>query len=651
MKARLGEMSAGGLLVAVVLLASSPAAGQSVQLSDKRGRASQRGESSLALRITDIPTLRVTTNGRIVEYRAPGAAAIGTTSGVNGCGERTYTDLSNFTATTPVELSIQAGMVDGETAYVSFPIDPSLFPIRFEAAEAVFAQDHSFPTITQWTMLLWDGPPLPQEGGMEMILFSSDGTLAAPHINLPAANEAQAIAVRVEVDPADPDQILLFNDSGYDMITVGFRIDALSNPPSDPCLEAPDPSINAFLVTDTDGILSLSNNWLSAINCDGPCDGTNRFDQLSPLFCLPRGDWVIRATFFCTLTGACCDVDGVCADDVTDRACANQGGTFMGDASICGETICPNPVGVCCFNGGCLEDLETLPCQAITGVYMGNGTACGDVDCTSGACCFPDGSCRDMVDVECADANGSFVGGESCALFTCPQPRGACCIGGQCLDAQQRDTCVGVGGEFAGIDVLCDPDPCATANCPDTLVLAAKPLSGTVDARQPHDPSSALPRQGIGSSSEPILLTLGAEGADIDCFTLCETVQDQVLGPNSISVVTDLGGGDYEIVLDHAITAGGVTTIRYVHDATPVVYTAHPANADGNDFASAADVLAVFGMLTGAVASPHGLYSTDIDHSGAVGAADVIRLIDLLNGAQMFAAWLDTAKPINNTCQ
>jgi hypothetical protein len=176
------------------------------------------------------------------------------------------------------------------------------------------------------------------------------------------------------------------------------------------------------------------------------------------------------------------------------------------------------------------------------------------------------------------------------------------------------------------------------------------PVSGTIDAREPHEPGVVLPRQGIGSANEPVHLTLNAVGADASCFTLCETVIDPLLGPNGIAGVTDLGGGNYEIVLDHPITAGGVTTIRYVHDAQPVVYVSHPGNVNGDGVAAVSDILSVFDILTGTVAAPHGAYSTDIDHSGAFGAPDVIRLIDLLNGAATFDPWLNTGKPTNDSC-
>lgn len=42
---------------------------------------------------------------------------------------------------------------------------------------------------------------------------------------------------------------------------------------------------------------------------------------------------------------------------------------------------------------------------------------------------------------------------------------------------------------------------------------------------------------------------------------------------------------------------------------------------------------------------PHGIYSQDIDHSGGFNPADILRVIDLLNGADAFVVWNGTPRP------
>ena len=121
----------------------------------------------------------------------------------------------------------------------------------------------------------------------------------------------------------------------------------------------------------------------------------------------------------------------------------------------------------------------------------------------------------------------------------------------------------------------------------------------------PHNPGM--------QPSEPIRILLDppVSGAE-HCFELCETRVDPVAGPNGIATVTDLGGGKYEIVLFHAITAGGVTTIEYTGDGSYVAFTSHPANVNADTMAAPPDILKVVDYINGAAISPWGVYSEDI---------------------------------------
>ena len=50
---------------------------------------------------------------------------------------------------------------------------------------------------------------------------------------------------------------------------------------------------------------------------------------------------------------------------------------------------------------------------------------------------------------------------------------------------------------------------------------------------------------------------------------------------------------------------------------------------------------------------PHGIYSTDIDHSGQLLPADILRVIDLLNGSGRYVEWLGVSlpdAPCSGTC-
>lgn len=198
----------------------------------------------------------------------------------------------------------------------------------------------------------------------------------------------------------------------------------------------------------------------------------------------------------------------------------------------------------------------------------------------------------------------------------------------------------------------------AAPGCPVATILASDPYDGIVDARQPHEPSSTLPRQGIGSpddgngdlSIEPVTIDIGVGGADTSCFVLCETEEDTLLGANSVASVTDNSDGTYTLFLDHAIVAGAVTTISYLGGASYVEFIAHPANVDGEGTSGSADLLRLIDDINGTTTPVHGDYSNDIDHSGQVASADLLRLIDLLNGAGEYDSWNGVSFPVNETC-
>jgi hypothetical protein len=128
---------------------------------------------------------------------------------------------------------------------------------------------------------------------------------------------------------------------------------------------------------------------------------------------------------------------------------------------------------------------------------------------------------------------------------------------------------------------------------------------------------------------------------------VCETLVDDALGPISVAVAVETRPGVYRITLSRAITAGGVTTIRYSGDGSFVSYVAHPANANGDGVANPVDILFMIDVLNGVSVPPHGAYSSDIDHSGVSNPSDILRLIDLLNGAGVFETWNGTPRPAN----
>lgn len=207
------------------------------------------------------------------------------------------------------------------------------------------------------------------------------------------------------------------------------------------------------------------------------------------------------------------------------------------------------------------------------------------------------------------------------------------------------------------------PDEC---ECSDATILVASPPDGTLDARRPHPPNdnSLAAREGIGSPNtytggpEPITINLGVTGvALLACWDLCETGIEQMEGgsldSNRIIGVTEVSTGEYEILLERPISAGHWTTITYLGDSTEssvVSYASLPADSNATGVSNGVDITDFLDCcISGLCMPPHGIYSCDIDHSGAAGLPDVLELIDLLNGIELFIPWDGVALP-NNDC-
>jgi hypothetical protein len=195
---------------------------------------------------------------------------------------------------------------------------------------------------------------------------------------------------------------------------------------------------------------------------------------------------------------------------------------------------------------------------------------------------------------------------------------------------------------------------CVQADCPAGAMRIVSPPDRVVDAARPTLPNDAATKLGI----KTITVTAPHE-ALASCFSLCDTAFPiPAPGENSIvSAVEDPGSpGTFTITLARPITPGALTTITYtdVHDVKSTGrFTSHPANVNDDVFASEADVQALVDILSGALAPPWGIFSDDIDRSVRVtppltsGAtpADILEVVDLLNGAGAYDPWSGTINP------
>ena len=185
--------------------------------------------------------------------------------------------------------------------------------------------------------------------------------------------------------------------------------------------------------------------------------------------------------------------------------------------------------------------------------------------------------------------------------------------------------------------VECLPD------CPEERIEWLDPPDCVVDARRPHPAYSPEDWEGI----DTVLVEASPGTAKPECWTLSET---KVIGfPNSIANVVDNENGTVSLHLERPITPGAITEITYTRRdgrRSHALFKSHPGNVDGDLAAFSADVSALIAVINGAATARWGEYGTDCDHSGITTPADVLCVIDLLNGAGTFSpGWNGTRRP------
>ncbi len=234
-------------------------------------------------------------------------------------------------------------------------------------------------------------------------------------------------------------------------------------------------------------------------------------------------------------------------------------------------------------------------------------------------------------------------------------PEDACCV-----------TAVG----FCSIDSVCPPDPCNDTVCitvdaahqaeNQSLVfwecvggdcepachgpiVSSEPPSGAIDAREPHSVSDANDVSGWSS----LEVTMGGtvESCGVDEFSISEIGGGPPL-PVIVAVVP-VSEFSVRLDLDRSIEPGAWTVITHKSSGSKVCLGFLPADASQDRLSAASDINALINSID--LVAGFGLpdYATDINRSGITNGQDVLRLIDLLNGAGAFNVWIAQSLPAN----
>lgn len=199
-------------------------------------------------------------------------------------------------------------------------------------------------------------------------------------------------------------------------------------------------------------------------------------------------------------------------------------------------------------------------------------------------------------------------------------------------------------------------DPCDTS-----AVSWTSPPNCVLDARRPHPHGDSSQLEGIGGLDEPIIVDAPGAIDTLACWTLEETNQNPGLHPpypphlltNTVDSVI-CGGGTCTVTLLRPITPGEVTTITYLGDeGNPGEFASLPSDVSADGTSSyPPDVNALIGWLNGNCSLAWDTYSCDVDHSDLCAPADILSVIDLMNGAGEFEPWLNATitLPCSQSC-
>ncbi|MCH8241874.1 MAG: hypothetical protein IH897_04585 [Planctomycetes bacterium] len=181
------------------------------------------------------------------------------------------------------------------------------------------------------------------------------------------------------------------------------------------------------------------------------------------------------------------------------------------------------------------------------------------------------------------------------------------------------------------------------AACGGQEIVDAVPPNGAIDAREPHLISDATVVSGW-DSIELIMSTVSVT-ASVSDFSLSEVGGDGT--PPLIIGASVIAATSIRLDFDAPIEPGAWTVVTHNASGSSTCLGFLPADAGQDRLASAGDINALINSINLVPGFILPDYATDINRSGVTNGQDILRLIDLLNGADEFAPWIAQTLPDN----
>jgi hypothetical protein len=347
---------------------------------------------------------------------------------------------------------------------------------------------------------------------------------------------------------------------------------------------------------------------------------------------------LLRSTTNVQDPGFCCYADHPGAHGV-----ASVWYKFVAPASSVEVTTCALPIEIVKWDSivqvYAVDDPDRGRCT--------DGSICtvSQHDCVDGSECVFDEetACANLIPIACNDDAGPSV------CHPSDEPNSHMCVTGLAPGVMYYLSVAAKTEADRGMHNLRLSSPCSgdpSPRCPNAELSFLDPPSGVVDARRPSTAGNPGSTDGI----DRIVLSGASGAADTDCWSICETAN--IGTPNEITHITTDDEATFTLRLARPVTAGAVTTVTYTDHScgsTVGAFTSHPANVNGDGVADGADVTAFVGCCLNQQCTPEmsaqKTYRCDIDQNGTIAPTDLLREIDLLNGAETHNAWLGTSKP------
>lgn len=169
-------------------------------------------------------------------------------------------------------------------------------------------------------------------------------------------------------------------------------------------------------------------------------------------------------------------------------------------------------------------------------------------------------------------------------------------------------------------------------------IIQSDPPEGAIDARQPSDPDG---RNVAGWTSLRLVFDGCVSNIAAGDFLVTQTGGDSA---PAVAGITLVGLNSVQVALAAPITVGEWTTVTHVPSGTSRRIGALPGDVGADGRVDVGDV----DMLVNALRDPSGsplLRSLDIDRSGRISPCDILRSIDLLNGAGAYPVFNGATLP------